>query len=80
MKCPYCDKEMEEGLIQSPHEIAWLKGTRRKLLGRAELHDGSVVLSDLSLMKGSAVVAYLCRACQKIIIDFSDRNSDLNKR
>ena len=26
MQCPYCGKEMELGLVQSPHEIAWLKG------------------------------------------------------
>ncbi len=26
MKCPYCNKEMEEGIIQSPQEISWKKG------------------------------------------------------
>ena len=25
MKCPYCEKEMEQGFIQSPHEISWKK-------------------------------------------------------
>ena len=33
MQCPYCGKAMEKGLIQSPQEIAWLKGEKRPLLG-----------------------------------------------
>lgn len=73
MKCPYCGKEMEKGLIQSPQEIAWLKGEKRPLLGRAKFHEGSLVLSELSILKGSAVTAYLCRDCQKVIIDYSEK-------
>ena len=80
MQCPYCRKEMEEGLIQSPQEIAWLKGKKRPLLGRAKLHDGSVVLSGLSVTKGSAVAAYLCGECKKVLIDYSEEMSDLNAR
>lgn len=77
-ECPYCGKEMEQGFIQSPHEIAWLKGGNRHLFSRSFLHDGSVVLSELSLMKGSAVLAWLCRDCRKVIIDYGDRASDFN--
>lgn len=80
MKCPYCDNEMEKGLIQSPQEIAWLKGEKKHTLARANFHEGSVVLSELSFAKGSAVVSYLCRKCKKVIIDYSDGNSDLNAR
>ena len=80
MQCPYCGKEMEEGLIQSPQEIAWLRGTKRPLLGRAKFHDGSVVLSELSVMKSSAVTAYLCRECKKVLIDYSKKTSDFNAR
>ena len=80
MKCPYCGKAMEKGLIQSPQEIAWLKGKKRPLWGRAKLHDGSVVLSGLSVTKGSAVAAYLCRECKKVLIDYSEEMSDLNAR
>ena len=77
MKCPYCDKEMEKGLIQSPQEIAWLKGEKRHLINRAKFHQDSVVLSELSILKGSAVTAYLCRECKKVIIDYADE-ADLN--
>ena len=80
MKCPYCNKEMEEGLIQSPHEIAWLKGEKRHIFGRAEFHDDAVVLSELSLVKGSAVTAFLCRNCKKVLIDYSDETADYNAR
>jgi hypothetical protein len=78
MKCPYCGIDMEIGVIQSPNEIAWLKGLNRPALGRASFHEGSVVLSKRSFIKGSAVMAYLCRGCQKIIIDCKDRYTDLN--
>lgn len=80
MKCPYCNKEMEEGIIQSPQEISWKKGIKRPVFGRAQFHEDSVVLSELSLMKGSAVVAFLCRECKKVIIDYSDEEADLNQR
>ncbi len=80
MICPYCGKEMEKGLIQSPQEIAWLQGDKKHMFGRAVLHEGSVILSQLSVMKGSAVTAYLCRDCKKVIIDYSDKISDYNAR
>ena len=80
MNCPYCNQEMEEGIIQGRDELSWKKGTKRPLFGRAILHDGSVVLSELSYIKGAAVIAYLCRSCRKVIIDYSDEKSDLNRR
>ena len=68
MNCPYCNGEMEKGVIQSSQEISW---TRKKalLFGAAELHEGSVVLAEFSFMKGSCVTAYLCRPCGKVVID-----------
>lgn len=80
MKCPFCGKKMEIGLIQSPQEIAWVKGEKKHLFGRAEFHNDSVVLSELSVLRGSAVTAFLCRECQKVLIDYSDERSDNNAR
>ncbi len=80
MKCPYCGIEMEKGIIQDPHEISWNPGEERPDIGLAALHKGSVVLSKFSLTKGSAVLAYLCRDCQKVVIDYSDKHSDLNAK
>ena len=50
------------------------------MFGRAALYEGSVVLSELSFLRGSAVKAFLCRPCRKVIIDCADAQSDLNRR
>lgn len=71
---------MELGLIQSHHEIAWVKGEKKHFFARAQFHEGSVVLSELSFLKGSAVAAHLCRSCKKVIIDYSEEKSDFNAR
>ena len=79
MKCPYCGKETETGLIQSPNAINWIKGERRRMFSGSILHPNAVTLSDYSLL-GAAVVAHLCRECQKVIIDLADEQSNLNNR
>ena len=79
MTCPYCNYLMEEGIIQRSQEISWKKGIKRPMFGRAGFHEDSLVLSKLSIMKGSAVKAYLCRKCMKVIIDCGDEKSDLNE-
>lgn len=58
MNCPFCNKEMKKGVIQSPHEINW-KPKRAKLFGAAEYHEGAVILSELNIFKGLSVVSYL---------------------
>ena len=80
MKCPYCQGEMERGLIHSPHEICWIKGEKRRLFARTIFHEESVLLSKLSFWQGSACVAYHCTACQKIILDYSEEKFDLNRK
>ncbi len=77
MKCPYCKEEMEQGVIQSPHEISWKK--KKHLFGRAQFYEGSIVLSELNMIKGSVAIAFLCEKCEKIIIDYKDGSSDANK-
>ena len=76
MRCPYCGKEMEEGLIQSPQELSWIPGNKRKVLGRARFHEGALVLSELSFLRGSAVVAWLCRECGKMVIDCPEEHRE----
>ncbi|WHH58260.1 PF20097 family protein [Petroclostridium sp. X23] len=75
MKCPYCDKEMKYGVIESPHEINW-KPKKAKLFGAARFHEGAIVLSKLSLLKGSCVEAYCCDNCKKIIIYYDGNNAE----
>ncbi|MBE6731790.1 MAG: hypothetical protein E7564_08890 [Ruminococcaceae bacterium] len=80
MKCPYCQKEMEKGLIHSPHELNFIKGEKRKFMTASFLHDNSVVLSKLSYLKGSATIAYNCPECEIIIIDYKNGKNDLNNK
>ena len=77
MECPYCGATMEQGVIENPQEINWK--SRRRLLARALFNEGTVVLSKHSFLYGSAVVAHLCRSCEKVIIDYKDGKSDFNK-
>lgn len=79
MQCPYCGKEMESGLIQSQNEIAWLPVSKRKLVSRAQFFDGSVVLSEYSFLHGSAVISWLCRSCEKVVIDLAGGKCDFNR-
>ena len=79
MNCPYCKNEMEKGLIQSPQEITFIKGDKRKFATSSFLNEDSVILSERSFIRGSATIAYLCRNCEKIIIDYKDGKNDLNK-
>ena len=69
MKCPYCNEEMEDGVIQSSHAITW--HYKKRFIGYAEFHKGSDNLSDYSFFKGSAVKACCCKKCKKIIIGFN---------
>jgi hypothetical protein len=78
MNCPYCGIEMEKDVIENQHEINWK--SKRHIFGNAEFHEGSVVLSERSFIKGSAVAAYLCRSCEKVIIDYKDGKSDFNRK
>lgn len=80
MICPYCKKEMEKGLIQSGEELSWSKGEKRHFFLNAGFYKDSIVLSKRSFSKGSAVTAFVCRDCQKVLIDYSDEYSDFNAR
>ena len=81
MNCPYCGKEMEPRMLTSVRELTWWKaGKRRKTSIYPPNQEGSVVLSEMSFLNGSAVEAYLCRECQKIIIDYTDGKCDLNNK
>ena len=70
MLCPYCNEEMELGVIQSPHEINWGRKLRHFTSSNADPE--AIVLGGYSFLKGCYTEAYLCRKCEKVIIDFSE--------
>lgn len=73
MNCPYCNKEMEKGVIQSPHEINWQ--SKKRFFGRADLYGDAVLLAKLDFFKGCAAEAWLCRECKKVIIDYGNEEA-----
>ena len=76
MNCPYCNSEMKNGVIQSQHEIKWQK-SRRIFMYKSE---NDITLSALNIWKGSAVRAFLCEECRKVIIDYADATCDMNEK
>lgn len=70
---------MELGSIQSKKQLCWYPGEKRHLVGLAKYFDGAVVLSDFHIT-GSEVRAYLCRSCEKIVIDYAGGKCDYNKK
>ncbi len=62
MECPYCRNEMEMGYIQSRDGLGW--STKKRLVAAL-----SGTLSEQSL--GKSTIAYRCKDCRKIVIDFT---------
>lgn len=69
MKCPYCDKDMQQGVIKSSHILRWKK--KKRLKNRFDVYNCAIRLSNGSLWKGESVEAWLCQACSKVVIDYS---------
>ena len=63
MKCPYCNNEMEQGMIYDRIQVRWQKDN--------SLFPKTVNLSKAGFFGGSAV-AFLCENCKKVIIDYSE--------
>ena len=77
----YCGKEMEPGMLTSPYNISWFKkGKRGKISVYPPDQEGCVTLSEMNMLHGSAVESYLCRDCQKVVIDYTEGKCDLNKK
>ncbi|MGO1477234.1 PF20097 family protein, partial [Alkalibacterium gilvum] len=66
MKCPYCNQEMENGLVQSSRGIFWGK-KKHKFFG-IPIHEEEFSIADG--WNTSAINGYCCRDCQKIIIEY----------
>ena len=85
MLCPYCSKEMEEGIIESPNAIVWEKG----LVKGSPIRLRNAVSEDVIMFSkrpwhelyNPTVIAYAWKDCKKIIIDYDDKaETDFNQR
>ena len=67
MKCPCCGKPMTSGVVQSQRKIIYTtepKGTFIVAGGE------DVVLSSRNFV-GPTCLAYICKECEKVVIDYS---------
>lgn len=70
MNCPYCGKEMELGYIQSRDGVTW-SDKEYAIKALATLRPRSISLANGVGDKSTAVYAYRCDDCKKVIIDYS---------
>lgn len=67
MKCPFCEGVMEKGILQSGQIMLWAKKKHYWTLNA--WRDGEVEL-DRNCLVGTALPAWICRACEKVIVDY----------
>jgi len=72
MNCPYCGAEMEKGIIQSQHELFWTTD-KKKLWLTSNEKKGDVPIAQYGLW-GNIAESFLCRSCEKVVIDYGKRN------
>ncbi len=68
MKCPYCEGEMEKGLIESSEPINVMKEVRA--INRPKEDDGEFNLAKPKFGRHAHVDLWLCRECRKIVIEY----------
>lgn len=67
MNCPKCEKSMEKGCMNTGgYRLLWSR-RRNRMSNLAE--EGDVVLQRHLQIK-SQTVAWLCRACQTIVVEY----------
>lgn len=67
MKCPYCEEEMEVGLVQSAKSIFWSE-RKHKFSFNANERQGEVSIAPLA-WNGCVANGFYCEKCRKVIID-----------
>ena len=69
MKCPTCGQEMEEGVVQSAREIFFAIEPHRFWF---KVKKEEVLLSSHNWTRPTCI-AYLCRNCKKVVIDYAEK-------
>ncbi len=69
MKCPTCGQEMEEGFVQSAREIFFAIEPHRFWF---KVKKEEVLLSSHNWTRPTCV-AYLCRNCKKVVINYAEK-------
>ena len=70
MNCPICNKEMEQGFLQSGPRAAWTKSIHKvSLLPKT----GEIMLENNAVSQ-VVFAAFICKPCKKIVVDYSDKD------
>ena len=69
MKCPTCGQEMEEGFVQSAREIFFAIEPHRFWF---KVKKAEVLLSSHNWTRPTCI-AYLCRNCKKVVINYAEK-------
>jgi hypothetical protein len=68
MECPYCNREMTKGYVYGDrYKLKWLPEDKKLFLGIWA--NGGVELGQGGNIGRARVKSYMCRSCNKIIID-----------
>ena len=70
MKCPYCDREMKEGILYGDgrSSVRWNEGDKKVPLIDAMGGKGRLSATEYSLTTFT-IESYYCDSCEKLIID-----------
>ena len=69
MKCPYCDKEMEQGEIRSQRTMYFISDSADSFYTASKEEKIKISSNNWTAPK---VRAYACKDCKKIILDFRE--------
>ena len=69
MKCPICEKEMEQGFLQGNQRVAWVKKRHNFSL----LPKQGEILLENNNFRAFIFSAWICKSCKKVIIDYSNK-------
>ena len=75
MRCPYCGKEMELGYIQCRDGVRWSKN-KFFVAALSGICKSATSLKNGASDNSSAVYAYKCSSCKKVIIDYGGNKED----
>jgi hypothetical protein len=70
MNCPFCQKDMESGMIQSARQIFFSK-IRKKFIMLADSLEGDIVVAKMDWLFSSYSHAHHCPDCKKVIVDLA---------
>lgn len=71
MRCPYCNKEMINGVVQSARKIFFTTKPHKWYFSPSLSGENNEVGLSYNDFTGPTCVAYHCAECKKVIIDYT---------